>query len=452
MNTDHHSQFIIHNSLFTIFALQQILAQLTTRKKIYVAYSGGVDSHVLLHALVSLRAQCLDSDLEITAIHIDHGIHPNSHKWAKHCQQVCQSLKVPCIVHSINVKEQLKKKESLEAIARQMRYEKFSQILPLDAALLTAHHADDQAETVMLQLLRGSGPKGLAAIPAKSQLGQVELLRPLLLFSREEILQYAAQHGLSWVEDVSNTDISIDRNYLRHKVMPLLKIEWRGVLKTLGRAAQNCAEASYLLEILANQDYAAVCGSVAQTLSISKLLNIGPERQRNVIRYWLQLQGLSLSSRIKLHEIQRTILNSASDRLPCVAWGGAEIRRYRDDLYAMTPLKPHDCSTILPWNLSSALTLPSNLGILKAKFNTLKVKAILDVSDITVRFRCVGGKCKPKGRKTHSLKNLFQEWGIPPWQRSRIPLIYQGDKLMVIVGHCICEGWDERVVIEHSKA
>lgn len=437
------------------------LTKLTERRHVVIAYSGGVDSHVLLEALAEARN--FNSSLQISAIHINHGIHKNSAAWAEHCQKICAALKIPCHVESIDMQAFLartqmeqKKKPSLETAARHLRYEALERLVPAGAALLTAHHANDQAETLLLQLLRGSGPKGLAAIPARSMLGNAELLRPMLAFSRQEILEAAKARALQWIEDESNLDLSFERNYLRQKIIPELKLKWPGMLKTLRRAAANCYETHQLAESLAAQDYEMVQESqvahAAHALPVildgTKFSTLSTIRQRNVLRYWLEQLGLPMPPRIKLEEIQRTLLPAARDASPLVTWSGAEIRRYQNRLYAMQPLPPHDATQIFSWhitNTTTSFTLPNGLGILRASFSALAPKII------TIRFRQGGERFRPRGSEhSHSLKNLMQEWGIPPWLRDRVPLIYIGNQLAVVVNYAVSEQWpkDGKVIWE----
>lgn len=424
--------------------LYEIFRSLTEKNKAYIAYSGGVDSHVLLHGFFQLRL--VYPQLQIFAIHINHGLCIGADEWQEHCRKTCMALDVPLLVQAVAVKDNMEKKQSTEAAARHLRYKAFAAILPDDAVLLTAHHADDQAETLLLQLMRGAGPKGLAAIPTQSKFAtNKELLRPLLQFSRQDILQYANTCNLEWIEDDSNCDLSFERNYMRQQIVPLLKQRWPGMHQVLGRVATNCYEINYLAETLAAQDYVEVRGKEANTLVISKLLQLEPIRQRNLLRYFLQKLGLPLPSRIKIEQIQKNILHCAHDAQPLVAWAGVEIRRYRDCLYAMKPLSVHDASVVLPWDLATPLVLPNRLGKLIADGGR-------SLQSYIVRFRRGGERCRPRGKKHHYVLNkLMQEWQVPPWLRDRIPLIYRGDELVMVVGYCQCEGWDENIDLKFEQ-
>jgi tRNA(Ile)-lysidine synthase len=303
-----------------------------------------------------------------------------------------------------------------------------------DECLLTAHHADDQAETLLLQLFRGSGTRGLAAMPEYKDFASSTLIRPLLEFSRQELYEYAKQNNLNWIEDESNENIGYDRNFIRHQVLPIIKKKWPGILKTLARVAKHCANASELLSVLAEQDYVKVYGSRPNTLSIEKLLQLNTARQSNVIRYWLHKLNLPAPTDIKMRHIMKDILHSRKDAASVVHWQGVEARKYRDDLYAFTPLKKHDASTILVWNTTEPLKLPADLGMLHPDILKNHGIDLVTAKNITVRFRQGGERCKIKGRTgTHKLKKIFQEIGIPHWQRNRVPLIYQDNELIAFV-------------------
>lgn len=400
-------------------------------KKIFIAYSGGLDSHVLLHLLVQARK--INPKLQLTAIHVNHNLSANAKQWTKHCKKICRELRVVCIIKNVNAKIKIKD-HSPEEIARKLRYETFAETLPKNSVLVTAHQANDQAETLLLQLFRGAGPKGLAAMPLKIKFAKGWLVRPLLDFSREELLQYAKAQKLNWIEDESNTDTRFNRNLIRHKLMPIIKKNWPGIITTLNRVANHCARASELLENLAAEDLANVINA-KDTINIEALKKLSSARQDNVLRFWLHTLHLSTPSEVKLHEVIRTVVNSRSDASPVVGWQGAEIRRFQNHLYALSPLMPHDNKVILHFNLKQPLKLPAGLGVLRAKVNK-KFAAAAKNKIFTVRFRQGGEKLKlAKRQGTHQLKKLMQEWQIPPWLRDRVPLVYCDAKIVAVVGY-----------------
>lgn len=437
--------------------LYKILRQLTDGNELFIGFSGGVDSLVLLHSLWQLRN--LYSELNLTAIHVNHGLSNNAEIWVRYSEEVTAALEIPLLIKNVNAKIKIAD-NSPEEIARKLRYQAFAENLPEGASLLTAHHGDDQAETLLLQLFRGAGPKGLAAMPEVINFAKGKLLRPLLRFSRASLVDYAKEQNLKWIEDESNLNLGFDRNFLRHSILPAIKKRWPGVLQTMHRASRHCADADKLLEVLARDDLAKVEGTVKNTLSIKKLLLLDEPRCCNVLRYWLQNLKLSIPSTAKMQQILRTILTSRLDATPLVSWSGVEIRRYQDNIYAMSPLPTHDNKLQLSWDLTKDLVLPNNLGTLRVtmkdanldyhKSNSVRENQnlFLSPSSFTVRFRNQGEVCKfSKQKITHSLKKLFQKWQIPPWQRDRIPLIFKEDKLLVVVGYAYLDSWDKRVLI-----
>ena len=407
-----------------------------------MGYSGGRDSSVLLHALTGLRAH-LPGDLEIRAVHVDHGLSAHAGAWSQHCAAVCSALALPCQILRVNAKPQ--SGESPEAAARGARYQAITALIEAGDVLLTAHHQDDQAETLLLQLLRGAGPHGLAAMPAHAPFGAGWLARPLLDVTAVELASYTEQHQLSWIEDPSNFDTGFERNYLRHEVMPHFKRQWPAVSRTLSRAAAHAAEAASVLDALADSDMQSVQGPAQDTLSVSGLLKLDEARQRNVLRRWFRRQNILVPATVHLQHIQHDILNAAADSIPCVGWGsvkqGAEARRYRDLIYAMPRLPVHNPDTILTWDMRQPLTLAGVGTFTASPVPGEGIKAsLLTEHSVSVRFRQGGERCRPAGRgHTHELRKLFQERGVPPWQRDRLPLIYIGDELAAVANLWVCE-------------
>lgn len=402
-----------------------------------IAYSGGMDSHVLLHAMQQLRAIHQEAPA-LAAIHIHHGLHAQADQWAQHCLTVCAALDVPCQV--LRVQAQAAIGESPEDAARRARYRALgAQVRPGDC-LLTAHHQDDQAETLLLQLLRGSGPVGLAGMPARRAFGAGELVRPLLAVSRAALHDYAQQHALRWVEDDSNAHTGFDRNYLRHEIMPRLRARWPATAAALARSATHCGTAAELLHSVAQQDLPGLRGPDAATLRIEALAALPAARQANVLRVWLHDLYLPTPSTEQLRIVQ-TMLHAAIDASPCVRWPGAELHRYRDLLYAMAPLPRHDAGTVLSWDLGAPLQLPQGAGQLRAVCVVGEgLAASVRAQRVTIRYRRGGECCAPAGRgHHHELRKLFQEAGVPPWQRDRIPLVFVDDALAAVIGFWVCE-------------
>ncbi len=375
-----------------------------------VAYSGGLDSHALLHLLAKQHAI-------IRAVHVNHGLSENALQWVEHCKQVCAELNIDLTVISIEVKP--KKGESLEAVARTLRYQKIFSQLQTGEILLTAHNQNDQAETLLLQLLRGAGPKGLSAMPEISERHH----RPILNYSRAEIVDYANQHQLLWIEDESNQNLSFNRNFIRHQIMPKLTERWPSAHKTIARSAVLCAEGAELLYDLAEIDSITVLNQKSNTLIISNLNKLGAPRQANLLRYWLQYLGLPLPSQIKIKQIQQEVMLAREDAMPLVHWPGAEVRRYRGELYAMPPLAEHDASFECAWQTDQPLSLPGNQQPISC-VDLIRLNDNLgQYTTLTVRYR--------QGDK--KIKKLLQKQGIPPWLRDRVPLFYAGDLLLAYI-------------------
>ena len=421
---------------FTPAQLLDQLAQLPPAQRYWVAYSGGCDSTVLLHAMASLRQQ---RPLELHALHINHNLHAASPDWATHCRRVCESLAVP--LTEIDVDARAAKGESPEAAARAARYRIFTEVLRNGDGLLLAHHRDDQAETLLLQLLRGSGPRGLAAMPKHRPQGAGWLGRPLLDFSRQYLCRYAQAEQLQWIDDPSNFDTDFDRNFLRQEVMPQLQQRWPAALTTLARSAEHQAEAAELLHQLAQADWQLTAGSQANTLRIESLLRLSSERQRNVLRYWIDsINNVPLPDRQRLLRILTEVIPAAADAEPCVRWPGGQVRRYAGLLYVLAA-DPVSMASPLHWDLSERLELGDSRVLQASAVSGEGLRTDLDkLGTITVRFRQGGEVCRPVGRgHQHSLKNLLQEWGVPPWERNRVPLLCVNQDIAAVVGYCICE-------------
>jgi len=304
-------------------------------QNIYIAYSGGVDSHVLLHIIYNL---CITQGCvhKLIAIHINHALNPNANMWEQHCKKICNNLGVHYLSKSIAGNEK-NPHQSLEEYLRKLRYAELSSNLKEQDCLVTAHHADDQIETVLLQLFRGSGPKGLSAMSVKMKYVVGWLLRPLLPYTRTDIIQYANFHNLNWIEDDSNNSIQHDRNYLRHCVLPKIKERWPGIITTINRTARNCAEASQLLELLADYDLQNCINQDKQNiLCIQNLKKISILRQKNLIRWWLYKLYSIFPSEVILNEILRTIIYSKYEAKPKIKWAGIKITREKYNLISKT--------------------------------------------------------------------------------------------------------------------
>lgn len=422
--------------LFTSRRLRAVLGNLPVPARYLVAYSGGADSHVLLHALSMIAHE---QPLPVlAAVHVNHVLHPEADRWQAHCEEVCRALGVA--LHILRVDARAPPGESPEAAARAARYAVLATLVGADDMLLTAHHRDDQAETLLLQLLRGAGPRGLAGMPRCARFGGGYLARPLLGFPRAAVRAWAEGQGLRWVEDSSNRDLRYERNFLRREVLPRLRERWPGVDRTLARTARHQAAAAALAEELAIMDLTALLGPSPDTLLCRALRALGADRQRLVVRAWLRRLGLPPPAAVHVRRILREALPAQRDRSPLVHWQGAEVRRFGDLLYAMRPLPPHDPRRVLAWDMRTPLELAG--GRLQA---CAVVGAGIDLRRCTdarveIRFRRGGERCRPAGdAHTRTLKQLLQVWGVPPWRRDRVPLIYVDGELAAVAGVCVCE-------------
>lgn len=413
--------------------LNHFLKRILPKKTIWIAYSGGVDSHVLLHAINKARLDFPDMNLK--AIHINHQLMPDANCWQEKTKSVCEQLDIPFFSETVQVK--CDANESLEECARLARHKVFKSLLEKNDVLLTAHHQNDQAETLFLQLLRGAGVRGLGGMREMISMGKGVLMRPFLSISRDNILAYAREEQLVWIEDLSNSNEAFSRNFLRKSIIPLLSTRWPKAAVKLSQSAIHLQEAQDLLEEVAKVDLTLVLSEKDQ-LSLSALSNFSIERQKNLLRFWITRNGFSSPSSKKLTAIMNEVIHARIDATPCVTWGNAEIRRYQDHLYIMPALTNFDISASLAWDITKPLPLPSGQGLLEAR--PAQNGLIIRPGDkIEIRFRQGGEACYLAHRTgQQSLKKLFQEWGIPPWLRDRLPLLFINNELKWIAGHGVC--------------
>ena len=400
------------------------------QRNFLVAYSGGLDSHVLLHLMSRIP------DIALRAVHIDHGLQDVSPWWSRHCRDVCSDFGIP--LDRISLKLEVPSGQSVEAYARSKRYAAFADLLEPDEILLTGHHQNDQAETLLIQLLRGAGGAGLASMPMISGFDQGQHLRPLLNLPREQLEVYADHHNLNFVEDTSNADLRFDRNFLRHQILPQLKERWPGSVQTLSRAAMLQGETQRLLDSYVSQDLEFMAGSVEGTLSAQLILECQPERRRALIRQWIANSGFRCPSSKKLQHIISDVFQAGQDANPLVHWEGAQVRRYRDDVYIMPPLAEHDIYQNFTWDAKHGLKIESlGLTLGASYLESWADKISAKNGSLTVSFRQGGEVIKPAGSdKTLTLKDLFQKFSIPPWLRDRIPLLFLDDELIIVWGVC----------------
>lgn len=433
-----------------------LAANVRPGQRLMLGLSGGMDSVVLLDILDRLRTEL---GYALSALHVNHQLSPHADRWAEFCAGLCQVRDILCTVAAVNVSR--RPGESLEALAREARYQAFY-ARPADFVVL-AQHLDDQAETLLLQLLRGAGVKGLSGMPLLRQRAggglapPAALLRPLLEIPRSEIECYARARGLQWVEDESNTDISFQRNFLRHRLLPVLGRRFPAYRRTLGRASRNLAEAAQLLDELAQLDAARAFAQGGMKLDV--LAGLSFVRAKNLLRYYLVGQGAPLPGAERLEEILRQLLHAAPDANVRIALGEIEVRRFRNEVRVLPQAAPLPPNLEWAWHGGAELELAPLEG--RLSFRSAVGEGIglnwLQACAVTVRLRCGGERLRPDCRRpARSLKHLLQEAGVPPWQRDRLPLLFRGDDLIWAAGigaACICQAkpGEQGVVVEwHS--
>ncbi|WP_455924323.1 tRNA lysidine(34) synthetase TilS [Pseudomonas putida] len=403
--------------------LLERLAPWRTAPRWHVALSGGLDSSVLLHQLATLaRTQSLPP---LHAIHVHHGLQAAADAWPQHCQRLCDTLGVPLTV----VRVQVAPGASLEAAARDARYAAFEQVLAAGEVLLTGQHRDDQAETLLFRLLRGTGVRGLAGMAAQRPLGQGMLLRPLLHTGRDELEAYAHANALEWVEDPSNSDIRFSRNYLRNEVLPAIARRWPRFAQTFARTAGHLAEAQALLTEVAEQDLlpAQVASSFPwlslPSLELAPLLLLSDGRQRNALQHWL-------SCLTRLPDTQHWagwyhLRDATPSATPVWALADGQLLRAGSRLWWL----PDDWSTVpegeIEWGRpGESLSLPGN--------GQVRLCGLTPQGRVQIRYRQGGEVLKVEGRGHRDLKRLLNESGLPAFVRGRLPLLFVDGQLQAV--------------------
>lgn len=394
--------------------------------RLCVALSGGVDSVTLLHVCHGIRAT--RPTVRLRAAHVHHGLQPAADEWQARCQALCARLEVPFDVLKLELS--FRPGASIEAVARDARYLALQALLEPGEALLTAHHLDDQLETVLIQLFRGAGVAGLAAMPAATQRGHGLHVRPLLGVTRAAIEAYAGVAGLDWVEDPMNASQRFDRSLLRREITPKLRARWPSVARSVARSARHFAGALRLLDELAGLDAAGALDD--GRLLISHVRALPRPRQANLLRWWLRCCGLDAPSTARLESILDNLIPARADAQPVVTWNSGEVRRHRDRLYAMQPIGRVANGT---WTLDPGRTLAiEGVGTV-----TLVVGAGTGISaarfpgPFELRLRKGGERLLPAGQPAEkSVTRLLREADTEPWLRGRVPLIYSHGLLLAV--------------------
>ncbi|TGN41966.1 tRNA lysidine(34) synthetase TilS [Marinobacter confluentis] len=413
-------------------ALLTSLGKMPSCSGLYVALSGGLDSVLLLHT----ASRLFGHRGRLNAIHVNHQLQPNAPETERFCQQLCQSLAIHCHVVRVTVPvsaaDERARTGGLEEAARAARYEAFESHLGKGDLLLMAHHGDDQVETVLFRLLRGSGVAGLAGMPVSRPMGKAAVYRPFLDFSRRELEAWAKELSIQWLEDPSNLDRRFDRNFLRQAIIPALRERWPFLNRRVAATAKACREGDELAASLARIHFDQ-CRTDDDGLDISALKNLTLAEQKNLIRWWVSQQGFLPPETGDWQALLSGFMDSRDDRQPEYSGTGYRLRRHQNALYfvidrpAMAdqprPLEPGKPVNWGGWHLSLEPAAPEPRYTPK-----LVVHARQGGERIRVR---PGGPSRP-------LKKWLQEQSVPAWERGRLPLVSDslgGDETLVAAGH-----------------
>ncbi|PPV07212.1 cell cycle protein [Xanthomonas bromi] len=387
---------------------------------VLLGYSGGMDSGVLLHLLAAVPRY---RQAGLRALHVHHGLHADADAWAAHCQRTCDALQVPLQIVPVQVARD--SGLGLEAAAREARHTAFAHALAAGEWLALAHHRDDQAETFMLRALRASGPEGLAAMRPQRPFGNGTLWRPLLAHARADLLAYAHAQELRWIEDPSNADLRHDRNFLRSQVLPLLQQRWPQAADALARSAHLSADASALL---LQQDMALLPGARTANgaLDLHALRAHPVEQRTRLLRAWVSAAHAPPLPAQGVAALAREIDNHAADRQACFAWQQVEVRRWRQCLFLHRPAAVWPSDWQAPWDGAAPLQLPDG-----AQLQLLGSPGLRFAQPLLVRARQGGERIVlPQRTHAHRLKHLLQALDLPPWERERLPILWEGTQVL----------------------
>ena len=394
-------------------ALKEHAATLRRASHLYVGFSGGKDSHSLLHALVALSQR--SALPPITALHVNHGLHPDADLWEQHCRDVAQELNVEIKVDSVVVGSDA----SLEAQARSARYAAFERYMAKDALLLLAHHLDDQVETIIFRLIRGAGPAGLSGIPESRDLGTGKILRPLLGVSRSEIEDYASVLSLESIEDPSNEDTSLDRNFLRHQVLPLIAKRWPGYRSGIVRTGRIMGAID-----TTSSDHWYECSLGALSLDVNDL---GLEALHTQIRGKLAALSLQAPAHDALQEFCRQCVESRADKTPSLKVNSYALVYWRNRVQLISAVAADVESEEV--RVGDPIDRPWGRLTWEASDTGLAPDAVVGLRSITS-----GEKVKFRGRPHRSLRDCMQEAGIAPYWRASVPIVCSGGEVIAVPG------------------
>lgn len=408
----------------------KLLADIPSSKGWLVAFSGGLDSTVLLHLLVSQTDRP-----PMRALHINHQLNASANDWQSHAEAVCAALGIECVSITVDLGDV---NSGLEEAARVARYQVFEEHLGPNELLLMGHHQNDQAETLMLRLLRGAGVRGMAAMPAARPLGRGALCRPLLGCTRTQLQRYAEQKELTWVEDTSNSDSRFDRNYLRNEVLPLLAQRWPEFASSWSHSSAAAREAIELLDELAQQDLPTLnqrTEAYGVSVDLAAFQRLSKARRRNVLHTVLADNGFDAIPRAQSQELFTSLLTAAKDATPVVEWARHSVRRYRDRVFFLRqlPAIPQHFNSSTALSASNGLHSVDIDGLCRLDFEFIPGHQVGEEdAQITIRFRQGGERLAVSESLHKTLKNWLQEQAVPPWIRERQPLIFVGSSLCAV--------------------
>ncbi len=396
-------------------------------KSFLIAFSGGLDSTVLLYQLLEIKKKYY---IKIRAIHINHNLTSLSKKWTEHCKKICHVNYIPLIIENINIKKNTK---NIEETLRIKRYNIiYNHLLP-NEILLTGHHMNDQCETFILSLKRGSGPTGLSSMSFETLFGTKKIIRPFLKKTKKELKLWAIKKNLQWIEDFSNLNVDYDRNFIRNKIIPILEKRWPYFLKNCFRTTNICQKETMLLNyFLHKKIYHFI--QYDDSLNIENFKNMKKEMCTALIRYWLSLKKIKIPSYKNIQCIYHQIIFSRIDANPKVSLKKYEIRRYKKSLHFIKT-QPDIKSILLFWHKKNEkLTLPNNLGYLIKNNNGMTLPAPENNELVNIRFQYEGNVLILGRNKKRKIKKIWQEKNIPPWLRNQIPLLFYNNNLISALG------------------
>lgn len=422
-----HSNVLKNFTIGKVYLLEKTINQYKN-KSFLIAYSGGLDSTVLLYQFIKIKRKI--PHIKIRAIHINHNLNLVSKAWMEHCKKFCNTYNISLIIENIYLDNNA---NNIEEKLRIKRYNIIYNHLFINEILLTAHHMNDQCETLILSLKRGSGPTGLASMSFETPFGNKKIVRPFLTKTKKELELYAYCNKLNWIEDFSNLNVNYDRNFIRHKIIPILEKKWPFFVKNCFRTSYICQKEKILINTFLNEK---ICNLIRlnDSLNIQNFKNIKKEICIGLIRYWISLKKIKMPSYKNIQCIYNQMIFSRIDANPKIILKKYEIRRYKESLFFIKT-QPNLKNTILFWhNTNIKLVLPNNLGNLIQNGTGIALPAPKKNQLINIRFQHEGNILILGRDKKRKIKKIWQEKKIPPWLRNQIPLLFYNNDFISALG------------------